>query len=96
VVIEVFPRHAVCEHAVERASFAMLAREAEAERNRIGAFTGEMRAGGPTYTVAVEEDFAVGHRGSPGLKRSPAHDYNAIESAELRKGKVGAVSTNAY
>ncbi|HEV3486222.1 MAG TPA: hypothetical protein VG106_12495, partial [Vicinamibacterales bacterium] len=80
VVVEVFPRHAVGEHTVERASFAVLAREAEAEWNGVGAFTSEMRTRSPTHAVAVEEDFAVGHRGSPGLKRSPAHDWNTIRT----------------
>jgi hypothetical protein len=62
VVVEVFPRHAVGEHAVERASFTMLTREAEAEWNGVSAFAGEMRTCSPSHAVAIEEDFAVGHR----------------------------------
>lgn len=62
VIIEIFPRHTVSEHAVERTSFTMLAREAEAEWNSISSFTSEMWTCSPSHAVAIEEDFAVGHR----------------------------------
>jgi hypothetical protein len=62
VIVEIFPRHAISQHTVERASFTMLTREAEAEWNSVGAFTSEVRTRSPTNAVAIEEDFAVGHR----------------------------------
>ena len=71
MIVEVFPRHAVSQHTVERASFAMLTREAEAEWDGVGAFTCEVRTRSPTHAVAIEEDFAVGHRALQKLKRSP-------------------------
>jgi hypothetical protein len=62
VIVEVLPRHAIGQHTIKRASFTMLAREAEAEWDSIRAFTSEVRTRSPTNAVAIEEDFAVGHR----------------------------------
>jgi hypothetical protein len=62
VIVEIFPRHAISQHTIECASFTMLTGEAESERDSVSAFTGKVRTRSPTNAVAIEEDFAVGHR----------------------------------